>query len=476
MQGAAKVGALVIVFVVLLYGAFMVLGKDLFGKPQVEYYAAFHDAGGVTAGSPVQMAGVKIGTVDGVKLVSPTLAKMTLKIGAEFKLPEGSTAVIPTALIGLGDKAVVIMPPDTSNRTNTTYLSPGATLNGTKAGALDNILPNPQATVNELNKTLAAARKLLENQKLQDKLVALLDSSNKTAQHFGNLAARMDMVLAQSNPKIQNALTSASATMAEVQKGTAMLTQILKEGKFQKQALAMLDKLNKAAEGATQIMADVHALTSDPQLKDSLTKTANNVATMTDSGTRIAQSAEKIAKDGEKISANAIVMSEKAVEIETKASALLDEVQKAVENIKGFFQKGGGKVSIPKVETNIDLIRETEPNEFRTDITATIDVKNYKIDVGLWDAFESNKLIAQIGKPFSANGKYRYGIYASKPGIGVDYRVAPGFYLRGDLFDINNPRFDLRARYEFGKGFYGWIGVSSVFDKNAPIIGFGIRN
>jgi len=472
MQGAAKVGALVIVFVVLLYGAYMVLGHDLLGPKQNTYYAQFADAGGVTSGSPVQMAGVKIGTVSAVDLMGPNTARLTLKVDEAVKIPAGSTATIPTALIGLGDKAVQVVPPEHSSGP----LSAGATLTGIKMGALDNILPNSKETVDELTKTLAATRKLLENQQLQNKLIALMDSSNKTAENFGKLASHLDLMLAQSNPKIQTALSAATETMVEVRKGTAMLTQLLSEGKFQKQAMAMLEKLNKAAEGANQIIADVHALTGDPKIKDSMTKTAENVQKMTDSGTRIATSAEKMAKDGEKISGNAVVMSDKAIEIETKASALLDEVQKAVDNIKGFFQKGGAKVNIPKVETNIDLLRETEPNEFRTDISAKVSFNKYNLHLGVWDAFESNRITAQIGKPFGKGSEYRYGVYASKPGVGVDYRIAPALSLRGDLFDINHPRFDLRARYEFGKGFYGWIGVESIFNKNAPMIGFGIRN
>ncbi len=472
MQGAAKVGILVVVFAVLFYGAYLVLGHDLFGEPKSTYYAEFADAGGITSGSQVQMAGVKIGTVKSVALESPILARLSLEIDQSVKIPAGSTASLPTSLIGLGDKAILIVPPKSASG----FLTAGSTIKGVKSGALDGLLPNPEKTVDELNKTLAATRKLLENQQLQTKLVALLDSSNKTATEFGQLASRMDMMLAQGNPKIQKTLSEATLTMVEVRKGTAMLGKILKDGRFQSEALALLEKLNKSAEGANKIIADVQALTGDPAMKASLAKTATNVATMTDSGVKMAQSGEKMAKDGEKISANAIVMSEKVIELETKASALLDDVKTALANITDFFKKSGGKVTVPKVETSIDMIRQTDPSRFRTDIGVKLDLKDFDIHVGLWDAFEANRITAQIAKPFSPNGEYRYGIYASKPGVGVDYRLAPGLYMRGDLFDINKPRFDLRARYEFGKGFYGWAGVDRVFKDNAPSIGIGIRN
>jgi hypothetical protein len=47
--------------------------------------------------------------------------------------------------------------------------------------------------------------------------------------------------------------------------------------------------------------------------------------------------------------------------------------------------------------------------------------------------------------------------------------------LRGDLFDINNPRADLRARFDLGGGFYGWLGASQVFKRNAVTVGVGFR-
>lgn len=472
MQGAAKVGALVVVFAALLYFGYMILGQNLFGPAKSTYYAEFADAAGLTSGAQVQMAGVKVGTVTDVALLGPSLARLTLAVDHKVKIPQGCTALIPSSLIGLGDKALMIVPPAESSG----FLLAGETLRGVRGGALDGILPNPEETVAELNKTLAAARKLLENEQLQSRLVSLLDSSNKTAGEFGKLAARMDAMLAQGNPQIQRALNEALLTMVEVRKGTTMVTEILKDGRYQKEALAMLASLNKSADGANKIIADVQALTGDPKLKASLDKTTSNVATMTDSGVKIAQSGEVIAKNSEKITENAIVVSDKLIEIETKASALLDDVKGAVDNIKDFFKKTGGKVNVPKLETSIDLLRETQPNEFRTDVGVKVDLRDYDIHVGLWDAFESNRITAQIAKPFSPNGEFRYGIYASKPGVGVDYRLAPGLYLRGDLFDINKPRFDLRARYEFGKGFYGWVGVDRVFNQNAPMIGLGIRN
>ena len=59
--------------------------------------------------------------------------------------------------------------------------------------------------------------------------------------------------------------------------------------------------------------------------------------------------------------------------------------------------------------------------------------------------------------------------------MGVEYRLAPALSLRGGLYDINELRGDIRARYEFGNGLYGFVGVNRLFNQNAPTIGIGFR-
>ena len=57
MQGAWKVGLLVIIFIGLLFGAYAILGKNFLSSRTTRYYADFSDAAGATQGTPVLMAG-----------------------------------------------------------------------------------------------------------------------------------------------------------------------------------------------------------------------------------------------------------------------------------------------------------------------------------------------------------------------------------------------------------------------------------
>ena len=80
-----------------------------------------------------------------------------------------------------------------------------------------------------------------------------------------------------------------------------------------------------------------------------------------------------------------------------------------------------------------------------------------------------------LGKNIGGGSEYRYGIYASKPGVGVDFQLSRNLKLKGDLYDINDPRLDLGVLYEFRDGLLGWLGVNRLFDRNAIFVGLGFR-
>lgn len=472
MQGAWKVGLLVIVFVGLLFGAYEVLGKSLFAKPTKTIHAEFADASGLQIGSNVTMAGVRVGHVTAIDLMSPTKARVTMTIAEDVNLPTGTTAQIAGSLIGFGDAPLVLVPPAGAPQG---YLASGATISGTKPSPLGEFLPDMNTTLQEVNKTLVATRSLLEDDKLKGNMVKLLETSNNTIAQFGKLATNLDATLAENRSSVRGIMASLGQTMTDVQKATQYALKLVQDPKFKKEAEQILASLNKTATSAQELIEGVNQMVNDPKMKESLMNTAGNVEKITDSGTRIAENTEKMTADGKIISENGVKISENVVELTKKANELADQAKAVLEKLQKFFDKVPSTSPIKGVSTDMSLVHESDPSEWRTDIEATLPVKGGSVTLGLWDAFESNKITAQFGRSLSSTLQYRYGIYASKPGVGVDYRLAPRLSLRGDLFDINDPRLDLRARIDFGNGLYGWVGTDRIFRNNALTFGVGIR-
>lgn len=466
-----------VVFGATLVGAYAFLGKNLFGAKPSIYYGSFSDAGGITPGTRVLMAGVNVGLVTSVDLVSPTEAKATIAIKPGISIPNGSKLVLPSSLVGLGEQVVQLTPPKEA----TGMLPAGATLPGGKQKALDSFLPNGEDAVAELTRTMAAFRKLLEDKELTNGLKQVMATSNTTIGEFGKTAGSVNQLITSSQKDLGMLLVSMRKSMENVQGLTKDLYALSKSGKLQGDLTATMTNVRTSSEKVDKLLGEFDKLVSDPELQAALKGSGVNLQKMTDSGVKMAKDGEeisanvaKMSKDGPEISRKISELMDKANEIATKISAITDDVKGSVGKVATALTKSPTS-GIGAFSTRYDMIYENDPSFIRTDFTAIFPNANGdSFQLGFWNLFESNSLIAQQSKKVNDNLSLRYGVFASKPGLGVDYSVSPRATLRGDLFSLNDPRFDLRLRYDFSKGVYGWFGVNQMFRDNTPMIGFGI--
>lgn len=295
MQSAAKVGLLLVAFVALLVGAYTILGKNLF-RPQADvYYVNLPDAGGITEGADVLMAGVSIGTVGEVRLASPRSARLRLDIRKGTQIPEGSVVQLPTSLLGFGDNPVSIMPPE---KITAGLLQPGSTLPGSKASPIENLLPGSRQSFAALSKTMAAVQRLLEDKGLQTRVENLLDTSNKTLEKFGNLASDANSLLAANEGAITRAVTTATAAVQDVHRVTMKVAELVQDGKLKKDATAIMDRLNTISRHADEMLQSLNKLINDPKLRGPVAESAANVADITKTGKSIATNVNNMTRNG----------------------------------------------------------------------------------------------------------------------------------------------------------------------------------
>ena len=478
MQNAGKVGVLVVVFFAMLYMAYAMIGKDLFAEKNTKYFAKFQDAGGAPAGTRVLMAGVSIGTVIEVKLNSATEAQMTLMISPTVHIPKGSQAQLPSSLTGIGQSDIIIIPPTQSQGD----LEPGGSIMGVRQGALDSILPNGKEAVAELTRTMAAFRKVLEDKGMMSHIDQLLVSSNKTMAEFGKTAGTMNNLMASNQGTLVKTLNDASAMMANMKGMTNELLAMTKGGSMQKDLKSTLTNIREASEKGNKLISELTKVVSDPELQAAMKGTTVNMQKITDSGVKIAATGESIAANVDKMAKDGPEVTKKLQELLKNANELVTKFSGMAEDVKGVIKVvnttiGGKHISGPKFETYLDVLQESKPAFTRTDFTLVFpEASGDSIQVGFYNAFESNKFIAQIGKQISPQLQLRYGLFASKPSFGVDYSFSPKASIRTDVFSVNNPTVDARLKYNFSKEVSGWFGMDRIFRDNAPTIGFAIKH
>ena len=235
----------------------------------------------------------------------------------------------------------------------------------------------------------------------------------------------------------------------------------------------MLDKAVHIENQASDLLATLNRTAADPKLHEDLTATLHNVKESSDRGPAIADNAQKITANMAVITEKAKPLPDTLNEVAKKASALEDRLSTLLDKFNGIKTPTTG--GLKGLSTELDEIRQTSIGHWRTDVNGSLPTHDGFVTFGVYDAFEANRLNLQIGRNVLPTLDFRYGVYASKPGVGVDYALSPKLGIRGDLWDINSPELDARLRYDFGGGVIGWAGVERIFSKASPAIGIGIR-
>lgn len=480
MKAAAQVGLFVIVALVLFAAGFAVIGRGLFKPKSDVYFVRMPDAGGLAKGARVLMAGVQVGDVTNVTLEGPTSAKLEIALAPHTRLPLSTRALISGSLVGLGDTPLTLVQDAKYAGAGGDY-SPGATIPGGKAGPLDSILPDGGTELyTQLNETLKSVRTLLQNDGIQKDVRSVLkttqatmETSQNTLRAFTALAQRGDRVLAQNQDELAAIVRATDRTLVSVANTAETLERYARSGKLQKGLDATLGDVHDLAVQSKALLADLRRTVNDEGLNRDLRSTLNNVSTATEKLPALADNANKVA-------ANMADLTEKSGDLPGKLGTVLDKAADLEERLGGLVDRFGGVLGskpkgFPPITAQIDLLRESNPGYWRTDLNLSVPLSDGFLTAGLWDAFGRNRVNLQVGKNVSSSLDYRYGIYGGQPGIGVDYRLAPKLSFRGDLWDINDPRFDARLRYELGSGLIGWLGVDRLFQNPAATIGIGIR-
>ncbi|KAA0229204.1 MAG: hypothetical protein AKCLJLPJ_00291 [Fimbriimonadales bacterium] len=465
MESAWKVGLLVVAFGALLVAAFALVGNRLFEEKSDVYYASLPDASNVQPGAVVTMAGVRVGRVSNVKLVSPTVAEMTLSLSAGTFVPADAKLIVPTSLLSLGEQRVELVSKEGADAGR---LAPGSRIEGGRGSFLADYLPEGEATLVELNKTLAATREFLSEGGLKEKLEAILDSTKVTIEEVGKVMKSARGLIAANEGTLKAALVGAKGAIEDLRQGIRSVNALVGDPNLKPQVTAMLESLNATAQRAEELVANLNSMVSDPNLRTSIENTLYHAETIARTGTEIAANTRDITADGKVVSA-------KAIELADRANEIADEAKKLLEKLNEFADRLPSEIKLPKPSFSLETGWNVHEDRFQSDLSVTYPVKeNAFLMGGLYDATETDRLILQYGETYGPTS-LRYGIYASKPGVGVDWQPLPGVTLSGDLFNPNDLQFNVRARLRLNNQWYGWLGVQDLFKRNDALLGIGIR-
>ncbi|MEN3000411.1 MAG: MlaD family protein [Armatimonadota bacterium] len=466
----ARVGAILLIGITLLITGLRFLQVRFSDRGHYPLYVLFSDARNVSIGASVLMAGVPIGFVREAKLVgTPPVAELTLAIREEVKIPRGSTfrlvggALLPT------ETRVEILPPSQV----TDHFQPNERIRGENLldfnAALNRLTPEAEQTLNELQRTLAAARALLEDKPLRQSLLDTLDAVERATEQTTRLLAQAERLVGENRDTVRQLLTQAAQATRELKLALQNANRLLQDPQMREDLQATLASARAAAERTEATLQEVNNLISDPQLQEDIRQTAHNVRTLSERANTLADKTETVLDNATELTRNLNETVNESKAVIQKAKETFERVENALENAVSLRTLG-----FTDATYRLDMGFNNETKRYRTDAMMTLLTPDGRtVTLGVYDFAESNKLIAQYGTPLSPQLHLRYGLYGAKPSFGVDYKFSERGLLTLDLFDPNDWQGSLRLNWRVSENVLLWGGIESPFRRYQPA--FGVR-
>lgn len=503
----AKVGAAVLLALALFGGMWAFFYQQSLLHHTYALDVLFDDATGVDKGSPVQQAGVEVGTIDSIALQGQK-AVLHLKIddtvnGKPFRIPRGSQFVISVPILGSTGILAVVPPPDAYLRPNDNVQPGAANLTGTRTGDITASLSRANALIDQLTVTAKNANTLLADKRLQQNLLETVNNIDAASRGGAKLTNKLSRVLDDDNAQVLHLLHQTQAgsqlalgnitettgqiksltnanrgqfneiignlrdTTASVAGITGQANDLLSKGNINQNLSAVVANLKTTTDKLTLIAGNIQSLTGDVSVQGNLKATVQNIRDASESTSLLVERLNRLA-GGKKKTAAVIIGPGGAVVIPPA---------------------GGGRqnnaIFVPVIAPRVDFLQNTRDNHFRVDVDAIVPIGGATPGLfgragiyGLGDTNSTGKLILQGGRMLGKSGLFdaRAGLYASKLSVGGDLGLGRDSTLSFDLYDPNRSHLDARAVLKLNTSLGIVVGGEDLMRRASPLIGLEYRS
>ncbi len=469
MSNMAKVGIfMALALAVLGYLIFKIEDLDLWGKTGQRVEADFESVAGLDDKAAVRVAGVRVGRVDGIRLVEQR-AVVGLLLDPPITLTTGTSAKI-SSLGLLGDKFVELElgPPGAPT------LSPDATLPGEAPVGWDEAV----AQISELGTTIQRSmtaidpettgetlRRLLVNldrtsASVRDLVIANRANLDSTASNFESLSGSLATELPKLTAQIERVLVQVEAVVTENRGALSeSLGHIEEASGSMRSSLADLSSITSAiADGE----GTLGKLVASDEAHDQLTSTLGAMEAGIDS---LSETFGKISGLGLDLSLDGYVLDE-TDETRTAFSITIDPRDNS-----RFYRLGVVDDPRGRLRTRTETIAVTTDGG----LTSTTETTTRTID----DDFTFS---AQFGFRLGSH-HLRAGFFESTGGLAVDYGLLDErLWMSVEAFDFGreddlDPHFRLLGKWQVHPNVYLLGGLDDFLesDRETYFLGAGVR-
>lgn len=474
-RNEAKVGLIIFIAIVVLIGVYWFLGGLNLRAKSYPIHAIFSDARKLDKGADVRMAGVKIGVVSDIKLTPTSQAQINMLIWNDNKIPTDSAARITTGGF-IGDNYIEVVPGSAK-----TYLKSGERIRSAQLVQFNQILEDVSGVLKELKQSASNINDILGDKKVVADTKQTIAELKSAAASASDLIASAKGVVTQSSPDIKRAFDHLEVAMANAERVSSDINKLIEQQgapavrKILGDTASAVEDLSGAIADARQLISSFRGAASTAnEALGKINVVADQANQMMGKLNEASTGIKDLATDQQLMNnlrstvCNIAATSEQAKQLLTSLNCRFGSLRSGPTPAQ--------KAAIPLYGTSANSLWNTNQGDYRFDANYTFAGKGDSFyRVGLYDVGEHTKLNLQGGMTLNSTNALRYGLYASRLGIGYDLHLGNRLLVMSDLFRPNDPQLEMRGVLDIGNGFGLYGGVLNLLDKDERDVLVGIE-
>lgn len=450
LKTEVQVGMIVFAGIVALVVVYWFLGGLGLRATTYRIYALFDNAQKLQRGADVRMAGVKIGLVADTTLTRDAKARVDMLIRKDIRIPKDSVARITTGSF-IGEYYVEIEPGKSR-----AMLQSASRIRSKSSITPDELIKGASEALQTLQASMKRINALFAGERLPGLIEDTVASLDKAAKSAANLILQAQMLLEDVSPEIRETIKNARQASASAATATATVRDMIRED-VRPNIESLLANANRLLENLNTAVGNVEALIESykkggVEFNETLVKAKTTLETINEAAIQAREmlgklneastSIKELATD-EELKANI----RKTIQNVSEVSGQLKETVEAIGRRLGTRVPPSAEIirRVPEYGVTLNALANTSRGESRFDAYYTFLHNSEFYRIGGYDIGENTKLIAQGGTLLGQRVSFRYGIYASRVGVGCDYLLGQRGLLSADFYRPNDLRLEMRG-------------------------------
>lgn len=476
MSDAAKVGAAVLLVLVIMVGLGQLVSGRIFPRGNTYYVLVqFENGMGLRPGMPLKLAGTDVGWVEKIRLTDEAGIQQTteakIRVRKKVHLSPDAEFIIGQEGI-IGEKYLGVAPGDPRQL----QVEEGFIFKGEQEEDITALISKASQVIESVDTLLAPDQLGGSIRDLSSSLSQSLDKVNGLLDKAGLIVESSQGYVVGSLKNVQAMSVNFLSMSKNLDQASVALCDLAEDPQYAETIERITTNLNQVSLNLNHLSSQLDALVSDPavqqDLKDSARLTRETLSEAKATLSRFQTTLDKA--DG----------------MLDSASGLMDNANSVVTDVGGAVGEARSKMDqVTNIGSQIDVqtslgIRAVDFNrndsldgddKYVGDINIAAGYGKTFVSAGADNIGEDNNWNFLLGYGSLSGLSFRGGVYRGELGLGAAYKLKGGGGAEVMAYDTDGPKVNAYGYIPAGKAVRVIVGVEDATEDPQPTVGIGVE-